>query len=206
MTITVTQLGNFLKALVDSEVLLLDLNVEGEISGFRRNDEVAFFILKDSGAQIDCFCYNPPEINLTDGEKVVVSGKPNYYIKGGKLSFAVKKITPKDEKGEKFKQLMLLKERLEKEGLFDPLKKKPIVTNSGKIGVVTSAEGAVIHDILTVAARRNPTVDITLYHCKVQGLAGEDTIVRGIKYLENTDVDNIIIGRGGGSSRQRRRL
>lgn len=200
MTITVTQLGNFLKALVDSEVLLLDLNVEGEISGFRRNDEVAFFILKDSGAQIDCFCYNPPEISLTDGEKVVVSGKPNYYIKGGKLSFAVKKITPKDEKGEKFKQLMLLKERLEKEGLFDPLKKKPIVTNSGKIGVVTSAEGAVIHDILTVAARRNPTVDITLYHCKVQGFAGEDTIVRGIKYLENTDVDNIIIGRGGGSS------
>ncbi len=185
MTITVTQLGNFLKALVDSETVLFDLNVEGEISGFRRNGEVAFFVLKDAGAQIDCFFYNPPSISLIDGQKAIVSGKPNYYIKGGKLSFAVKKITPKDERGEKYKELMLLKERLEKEGLFDPLKKKPIVADSAKIGVVTSAEGAAIHDILTVASRRNPAVDVLLYHCKVQGSGSEASIVRGIKYLEN---------------------
>lgn len=199
MTITVTQLGNFLKALVDSEVLLLDLNVEGEISTFRQSGEVAFFVLKDSGAQIDCFYYNPPRLDITDGQKVVVSGKPNYYLRGGKLSFAVKKIEKKDEKGESYKQFMLLKERLEKEGIFDPLKKKPIVSGGRKLGVVTSAGGAVIHDILTVSRRRNPSVDIILYGAKVQGVGSAESIVRGIKYLDNTDVDNIIIGRGGGS-------
>ena len=77
MTISVTQLGNFLKAMVDSEVLLYDLNVEGEISNYRRNSEVAFFVLKDSNACIDCFCYNPPSVNLEEGSQVVVHGKPN---------------------------------------------------------------------------------------------------------------------------------
>ena len=200
MTISVTQLGNFLKAMVDSEVLLYDLNVEGEISNYRRNSEVAFFVLKDSNARIDCFCYNPPAINLEEGAQITVSGKPNYYVKGGKLSFLVTKITKKDVKGEKFRELMLLKERLEKEGLFDELKKKPINTNCKKIGVVTSAEGAVIHDIINVCRRRNPTVDISVYDCRVQGIYSENSIIRGLKYFDNSNVDNIIIARGGGSN------
>ncbi len=200
MTISVTQLGNFLKAMVDSEVLLYDLNVEGEISNYRRNSEVAFFVLKDSNARIDCICYNPPAINLEEGAQITVSGKPNYYVKGGKLSFLVTKITKKDVKGEKFRELMLLKERLEKEGLFDELKKKPINTNCKKIGVVTSAEGAVIHDIINVCRRRNPTVNISVYDCRVQGIYSENSIIRGLKYFDNSNVDNIIIARGGGSN------
>lgn len=200
MTISVTQLGNFLKAMVDSEVLLYDLNVEGEISNYRRNSEVAFFVLKDSNARIDCICYNPPAINLEEGAQITVSGKPNYYVKGGKLSFLVTKITKKDVKGEKFRELMLLKERLEKEGLFDELKKKTINTNCKKIGVVTSAEGAVIHDIINVCRRRNPTVDISVYDCRVQGIYSENSIIRGLKYFDNSNVDNIIIARGGGSN------
>ena len=74
MTITVTQLGNFLKAMVDSETLLYDLNVEGEVSNLRLGSEVAFFVLKDDNAQINCFWYSP-KINFFDGDKVVVRRK-----------------------------------------------------------------------------------------------------------------------------------
>ena len=200
MTISVTQLGNFLKAMVDSEVLLYDLKVEGEISNYRQSSEVVFFVLKDQNAQIDCFCYNPPKTRLTDGQQVVVSGKPNFYVKGGKLSFSVSKIQPKDIVGDKFKQLLELKQKLENMGLFDPLKKKPINTNCKIIGVVTSSEGAVIQDIINVSRRRNPTVDIVVYDSRVQGQNSEATIIRGLKCLEKTDVDTIIIARGGGSA------
>lgn len=200
MTISVTQLGNFLKAMVDSEVLLYDLSVEGEISNYRHNGEVAFFVLKDSNARIDCFYYNPTLIDVAEGSQVVVNGRPNYYIKGGKLSFSVTKINKKDVKGEKFKELMLLKERLEKEGLFDELRKKPINRNCKKIGVVTSADGAVIHDIINVCRRRNPTIDISVYDCRVQGAYSENSIIRGLKYFDDSDVDNIIVARGGGSN------
>jgi len=200
MTISVTQLGNFLKGLLDSEVLLYDLKVEGEISNYRQSSEVVFFALKDQNAQIDCFCYNPPKTRLCDGQQVVVSGRPNFYVKGGKLSFHVTKIEQKDGLGDKFKQFLLLKEKLENLGYFNPLRKKPINTNCKKIGVISSSEGAVIQDILNVARRRNPAVDIILYDSRVQGTNSEQTIIRGLKYFEKTDVDNVIIARGGGSS------
>ncbi len=200
MTISVTQLGNFLKGLLDSEVLLFDLKVEGEISNCRQSSEVVFFVLKDQNAQIDCFCYNPPKTKLCDGQQVVVSGRPNFYVKGGKLSFYVTKIEAKDQIGDKFKQFLLLKEKLENMGYFNPLRKKPINTNCKKIGVISSSEGAVIKDILNVSQRRNPTVDLILYDSRVQGVNSEQTIIRGLKYFENTDVDNVIIARGGGSS------
>jgi len=200
MTISVTQLGNFLKGLLDSEVLLYDLKVEGEISGCRQSSEVVFFVLKDQNSQIDCFCYNPPKIKLAEGQKVIVSGRPNYYVKGGKLSFFATKIEQKEQLGDKFKQFLLLKEKLENLGYFNPLRKKPIVTNCKKIGVITSSEGAVIQDILNVSRRRNPTVDIILYDSRVQGINSEQTIIHGLNYFEKTDVDNVIIARGGGSS------
>lgn len=200
MTISVSQLGNFLKAMVDSEVLLLDLNVEGEVSNYKLGSEAAFFVLKDNNAQIDCFFYNPPRERIEEGQRVVVSGKPNYYIKGGKLSFAVSKIKRQDEKGDKYKQLVLLKERLEREGLFDEIRKKPINRNCKKIGVITSAEGAVIQDIFNVCRRRNGAVDILVYDSRVQGADSEASLIRGLKYMDKTDVDNIIIARGGGSN------
>ena len=200
MTISVTQLGNFLKGLLDSEVLLYDLKVEGEISNCRQSSEVVLFALKDQNAQIDCFCYNPPKTRLCDGQQVVVSGRPNFYVKGGKLSFYVTKIEQKDGLGDKFKQFLLLKEKLENLGYFKPLRKKPINTNCKKIGVISSSEGAVIQDILNVARRRNPAVDIILYDSRVQGVNSEQTIIRGLKYFETTNVDNVIIARGGGSS------
>lgn len=200
MTISVTQLGNFLKGLLDSEVLLYDLKVEGEISSCRQSSEVVFFVLKDQNSQIDCFCYNPPKTKIVDGQKVIVSGRPNYYVKGGKLSFFATKIEQKEQIGDKFKQFLLLKEKLENLGYFNPLRKKPIVTNCKKIGVITSSEGAVIQDIINVSRRRNPTIDIVLYDSRVQGVNSEQTIIRGLQYFENTNVDNVIITRGGGSS------
>lgn len=199
MTITVTQLGNFLKAMVDSETLLYDLNVEGEVSNLRLGSEVAFFVLKDDNAQINCFWYSP-KINFFDGDKVVVSGRPNFYVKGGNLSFAVSNVKRKDKKGDSFLAFLQLKEKFEKEGLFDLSRKKPIVKNCKKLGVVTSLEGAVMHDIHKVCNRRDPSVDIIVYDCRVQGAESEKTIIDGIKYFQNTDVDNIIVARGGGSA------
>lgn len=200
MTISVTQLGNFLKAMVDNETLLNDLSVEGEVSNFRQSGEVAFFVLKDANAQVDCFCYNLPKYPIENGTKVIASGRPSYYVKGGKLSFFVSAISESVGKGDKFAELLKLKDKLQKMGCFDELKKKPVCRNCKKIGVVTSAEGAVIHDIINVCRRRNPTVDIFVYDSRVQGVDSEASLIRGLRYFDDTDVDNIIIARGGGSS------
>ena len=92
-----------------------------------------------------------------------------------------------------------MKKKLSEEGLFDTDRKKKIPAYAKSIGVVTAPDGAVIHDICNVAARRNPYVQIYLYPAKVQGEGAEDTIIKGIRYFGKTDVDTIIIGRGGGS-------
>ncbi len=202
MIITVTQLNNFLKGVIDSETMLSNLEVKGEICNLRQSYDNAFFTVKDEFSSIDCYAYANREADLSllqNGKEVVLLGTPSFYAKTAKMSFNVKKITFSDKDGKQYLAFLKLKEELKAQGLFEESRKKPLNCNCINIGVVTSAKGAVIGDIVNVSQRRNPAVEIFLYPAKVQGEGAEKEIIEGIKFFERKDVDVVIVARGGGS-------
>lgn len=197
--LSVTTLSSYLKQILDNDGLLYRVKVLGEISSINFSSNVAYFGLKDENALLNCVVFDSLIIrNFKMGDKVVVQGTPNYYIKAGKLSFNVEKIELFGE-GESYKKFLLLKQKLEQEGLFDLERKKAFPKQIKRIGIVTSETGAVIQDIINVTKRRNGQVDLVLFPVKVQGLLAENTIVQGINYFNNSNVDAVILARGGGS-------
>ncbi len=197
--ISVTTISSYLKNILDNDQLLYRVKVFGEISSFNISNRIAYFGLKDENALLNCVAFNLEYLgSIKIGDKVIVTGTPNYYIKGGRLSFNVERVEQFGE-GELYKNFLLLKEKLEKEGLFDLDRKKPFPKKIKKIGVVTSETGAVIQDIINVTTRRNSEVDIVLFPVKVQGYKAEYSIAKGIAYFDSTDVDAVMIARGGGS-------
>lgn len=199
-TLTVSQYSNYIKQIFDAEELLHNIKILGEVFGISRSRNVVYFSLKDELATISCVCFvESLFVNLQEGAKVILTGSPNYYVKGGRLSFNVSKIE-KYGQGELYLQFLMMKEKLEKEGLFDADKKKAIPKNIKTIGVVTSKEGAVIHDICSVCWRRDPSINIAIYPVKVQGNGAEDEIAKAVENLSNFEpIDVIIVARGGGS-------
>lgn len=199
--IPVSVLSSYIKQIFDSEELLFNINVSGEVSGIKTSKGITYFDLKDNFALLPCVCfYSSLFSDIKNGDKIIVKGTPNFYVKGGRLSFVVNKVTM-DGQGDIYKQFLELKQKLEQEGLFDAKFKQPIPKNINKIGVVSSETGAVIQDIINVATRRNPAINIVLYPAKVQGDNAELEVVNGINFFENKeDVDVIIIARGGGSA------
>ena len=198
--IPVSTLGEYIKRIIDSEDLLYKIKIFGEVSSYNVSNGNAYFVLKDEKAIMnctlfDCFKFKIPAI----GTKLIVTGTPRYYVKGGKLSFNAENIE-EFGKGDLFLEFLKLKNKLESEGLFDLSHKKEFPSQINKIGVVTAENGAVIHDIINVASRRNPNIEIKLYSTKVQGIGAEYEIVKGIEYFNNSDVDAIIVARGGGSN------
>ena len=197
--ISVSLLANYIKQIFDAEMLLYNIDVIGEISSWNSSNGNVFFVIKDENAILNCVLFGNNHDNFKVGDKVIVTGTPKYYVKGGKLNFNVADIKLYGE-GELYKRFLELKLRLEKEGLFDVSHKKAMPKTINRIGVVTSETGAVIHDILNVSKRRNSAQDIVLYPIKVQGIGAEIEIAKGINFFSNYDnVDAIIVGRGGGS-------
>lgn len=198
--ISVSQFSNYIKQIFNAEELLHNICVYGEVSGFNISRGTAYFNLKDEQALLPCVCFNISELTYVpnEGDMIMVRGSPNYYVKGGRFSFVVNYIQAYGV-GILYQRFIELKNKLEKEGLFDGGKKKPLPKHIKRVGVVTSQTGAVIQDIIDITRRRNPLIDIVLYPAKVQGVGAEATIVHGIKTLDETDVDVIIVARGGGS-------
>lgn len=200
MIISVSQFNTVVKRIFDNEEMLHNLSIKGEICNCRFAD-TNYFSIKDNDAQLDC--YIPSGVSgfpLENGKVVIVHGTPSFYVNGGRLSFYVRKIEQTDNLGSALAKFLLLKEKLEKQGCFDESRKKTVSADNVKIGVVTSSTGAVVTDLDTVAHRRNPSVEMILYPCKVQGDGAELEIAKGIDYFSQSDVDVVIIGRGGGSS------
>jgi exodeoxyribonuclease VII large subunit len=197
--LSVTQLNDYLKKIIDSELLLKNIAIVGEVSSYSVVRGIAYFTLKDKDSLLNCVLFQALKFDVPKvGDKVIVTGSPGYYAKGGKLNFNATSIEAYGL-GELYKQFLELKKRLEQEGLFDEKIKKPLPKMPKRIGVVTSATGAVIEDIINVVTRRNDQVDIVLYPVKVQGIKAEFEIASGITFFNSYNVDVIIVARGGGS-------
>ncbi len=198
--ISVSKLNTYIKQIFDAEELLHNIAVVGEVFGVSTSRNVIYFSLKDENATLPCVCFYPNYIDfIKEGNKVIVTGSPNFYIKGGKLSFNVVKVENVGQ-GKLYEEFIKLKQKLADEGLFDQSHKKTIPKDIKRIGVITSREGAVIQDIKNVSWRRNPSVDIVLYNTKVQGNNAENEIANAIDKLgQYPNIDVIIVARGGGS-------
>lgn len=176
--------------------------VRGEISNFKNhNSGHRYFTLKDKNSQLQCVMFKWYGRNLRfepeNGMKVIVFGDLDVYEQKGVYQLKVRDIRP-DGIGELYRAYELLKNRLAMEGLFSPDQKKSLPRIPKKIGIATSPTGAVLHDMLTVLGRRYP-VNILFIPTIVQGESAGQSIVKSIAELNRTDVDVIIIGRGGGS-------
>jgi exodeoxyribonuclease VII large subunit len=201
--ISVTQFNTYIKNIFDAEVMLQGISIIGEITDWKISNNIAYFSIKDSNSMLSCVAFNANEkfSQTQNGEQVILTGSPNYYVKGGRFNFNVYKIE-KQGQGLLFLEFLRLKEKLEKEGLFDIINKKslPSLFNIKTIGVITSETGAVIEDIINVSTRRNPGINLVLYPAKVQGAGASKTIINGLDYFEDkANIDAIIIARGGGS-------
>lgn len=195
---TVTQINKIIKDLIDNEIVLEDITVSGELSSFSISRNIAYFTLKDNESLLNCVMFGAKQ-EFSVGDMVQIRGNVKYYPKGGKLSFNAYKIELSGQ-GELYKRFVELKEKLQKEGLFDESNKIPIPRFVSSIGVVTSATGAVLQDIKNVTRRRNPNLEIYVYDASVQGKFAVSDVIAGITYFDNlSDVDVIIVARGGGS-------
>ena len=195
---TVTQINKIIKDLIDNEIVLEDITVSGELSSFSISRNIAYFTLKDNESLLNCVMFGVKQ-EFSVGDMVQIRGNVKYYPKGGKLSFNAYKIELSGQ-GELYKRFVELKEKLQKEGLFDENNKIPIPRFVSSIGVVTSVTGAVLQDIKNVTRRRNPNLDIYVYDASVQGKFAVSDVIAGITYFDNlSDVDVIIVARGGGS-------
>ena len=200
--LTVEKVNGYIQRIFEAETLLHDILVAGEVSNFSVSGTAAYFVLKDERAAVNCVCFDARQKGclFRNGDRVVVRATPNFYARLGKLSLLVSKAGAAGGQGMLYLKYAALKERLEREGKFDPLRKRPLPKYANTIGVVTSRSGAVIHDIVTVARRRNPAVNILLSPTRVQGLGAEEEIASGIKNLAGTGAEVVIVARGGGSN------
>jgi exodeoxyribonuclease VII large subunit len=180
--------------------------LDGEISGLRlAASGHCYFTLKDAATQISVALFASDyqrcasRVTLKDGLKVSLFGSVKIYGPRGQYEFIARSVKLAGL-GELMQQYLALKEKLEKEGLFDPARKRPLPKMPRRIGIVTSEGGAVIHDMCTVLTRRFPNVEIRLFPSLVQGDAAAATIRAGVEYFQsNWNAELLIVARGGGS-------
>lgn len=200
----VGELNNYIKRIFAGDMILSNLQVEGEISNFKCHySGHMYFSLKDDKGKIRCVFFKGDnenlDVNLSDGDKVVATGYVSVYEKEGDYQLYVRSIKSIGQ-GDLFKAFELLKKELELEGLFDSNNKKELPYMPKKIGIVTSATGAAVRDIITIIKRRFPPCEILIYPSLVQGPNAPSDIIKGLLYLDKLeDIDLIIFGRGGGS-------
>ena len=200
---TVGQVNSYIKNMFAQDFLLQELSVKGEVSNCKYHSSGhIYFTLKDAKGTISCvmFAGNRSGLNfrMAEGMQVVVHGTIDVYERDGKYQMYAKTIK-QDGAGALYERFERLKEELLERGMFASEYKKPIPKYIKTLGVVTAPTGAAVRDIINIASRRNPCVQILLYPATVQGDGAAESIVRGIKMLEQQKVDVIIVGRGGGS-------
>lgn len=200
---TVSKLTFYIRKLLEENETLQDVWVQGEISNLSRPASGhVYFTLKDSNAALKSVMWKTSAarlgMTLQDGMEVEVHGRIGVYEVSGQYQLYADQIRPVGE-GALYQEFMRLKSMLEMEGLFAPERKRPIPLLPTRIGIVTSATGAALRDMLNTLRRRLPTVEVLLAPSPVQGMEAPPAIVKAIQSLNLQSPDVIIMARGGGS-------
>lgn len=201
---TVTQINNYIKALLDQVPVLHNVWIKGEISNFKRHSSGHIYLtLKDSGAVLKAVMFRSAAYALNfkpeDGMMVLARGRISVYEAGGQYQMYIEEMQA-DGQGDLYRRFEELKKKLGEEGLFDEARKKPIPKFPERIGIATSPTGAAVRDMINVLRRRCPMVRAIIYPCLVQGDGASKSVSEAIRYFnDKNNVDVIIAGRGGGS-------
>ncbi|MBE6605472.1 MAG: exodeoxyribonuclease VII large subunit [Ruminococcaceae bacterium] len=202
--LTVTQLNEYVKMLLDKNQMLASVYIKGEISNFVNHRTGHFyFTLKDEGGTLRAVMFKGANSKLKflpeNGMKVIVHGRVSGFVKSGDYQLYADDMEP-DGIGSLYIQYEQLKKKLEAEGLFDISRKKRLPKIPSRVGIITSPTGAAVRDMINVTGRRFPFAKIILYPSLVQGEGAPAQLIRALEYFNLTNgADVIIIGRGGGS-------
>ena len=204
LELTVSQLNEYVRRMFQMDPMLRAIELKGEISNLKFHQSGAlFFTMKDENAAISCVMYASDVDGLQampfEGMRAVAGGSVALYARSGQYQFVVKRLHAQGV-GVLYERLQMLKEKLGREGLFEPERKRALPPYPDTVGVVSSPTGAVIHDILNVSLRRNPDAHILLCPVRVQGIGADEEVAEAIRLLERLEhVSVIIVARGGGS-------
>lgn len=202
--LSVSQLNEYLRMMMDGDHLLSGLYLRGEISNYKRYASGhAYFTLKDEEGQIRAVMFQSYARKLLfapgDGMRVIAHGRVSVYSQSGQYQLYVDEMQP-DGAGALALRFEQLKRKLAAEGLFDESRKKPLPLYPERIGVITSPSGAAVHDIRRILKSRFPSAEMILYPSLVQGADASTSLISGLAFFEATGLaDVIILGRGGGS-------
>ncbi|MBQ6796295.1 MAG: exodeoxyribonuclease VII large subunit [Clostridia bacterium] len=201
---TVTQINNYIKAIIERTEVLQNVWIKGEISNLKYHSSGHVYLtLKDEGGALRAVMFKGAVMKLPfkmeNGMKVSANGRIGVFERDGAYQLYIETMEQEGQ-GDLFKKLEELRKKLSLEGLFDERHKKPIPRYPQKVGVVTSPTGAAVRDILNILKRRYPLCEVYLYPALVQGVNAAESIARGIEFFNRENmVDVIIAGRGGGS-------
>ena len=201
---SVKDINRYIKNMFDNDLLMRNLQVKGEISNvvYHSSGHI-YFTLKEEGTAIKGVMFKTYrerglDFRLQNGQNLIVSGFISVFERDGQFQLYATAVSL-DGRGNLYEAYEQLKQKLYEEGLFEFEYKKEIPKFPKRVGIVTARTGAAIQDIMNIAKRRNPYVQLYLYPAQVQGEGAAKTIVQGIKTLDAMGMDTIIIGRGGGS-------
>lgn len=200
---TVAQVNSYIRNMFTQDFMLQKVRIRGEVSNCKYHTSGhIYFTLKDEKSAIACVMFSSDRkglpFRMMEGQQIIVSGSVDIYERDGKYQLYARQIEL-DGIGALYERYERLKAELAERGMFAEEYKRPIPRYIKVLGVVTAETGAAVRDIINVATRRNPYVQIILYPAIVQGQAAVPSIVNGIRGLERLGVDVMIVGRGGGS-------
>ena len=204
--LSVTELNEYLRCLMEGDALLSDILVCGEISNFKNHYATGhyYFSLKDETGAVRAVMFRSYASRLRfqpeNGMRVIVHGRVSVFPRSGDYQIYVNEMQP-DGAGALAVAFEQLRRKLEAEGLFDEAKKRPLPLLPRRIGIITSPTGAAVRDMLQVTGRRCPFTDVVIFPALVQGPGAPESLVSGLRcFAKDVPVDLIIIGRGGGSA------
>ena len=202
--LSITQINEYIRTLMDSDALLTGLAVKGEISNYKMYPSGHhYFTLKDEGGALKCVMFKGNAMRLRfrpeNGMKVIAMGKISVYPRDGAYQLYCSSLVM-DGIGDLYAAFEQLKNKLAAQGLFDPAHKKPLPKYPSVIGIITSSAGAAVHDMLRILRKRYPLAQVRLLPVRVQGAEAPGEIAAAIGYANYYKLaDLLIVGRGGGS-------
>ena len=200
---SVSQINTYIKNMFTQDFMLSRIYVKGEVSNCKYHTSGhIYFSLKDESGTIACVMFAGSRAGLSfkmqEGQQVIVLGSVSVYERDGKYQLYAREIV-RDGTGALYERFEALKQELSEMGMFAPEYKQQIPRYVHTVGIVTAPTGAAVRDIINIAGRRNPYVQLILYPAQVQGEGAAQSVAEGIRALEKKQVDVIIVGRGGGS-------